>query len=314
MSAQTLINPFDFTLAAQANIAWPVERRTIYCSLTGQPWAYVSEEYIKGMLQQFRYDHVDKFARAMDDLILFNGPCVMWQRRVTTNLHFCKDHDPLGFIVYILAYCLKLDKLAVSYEALKAARMERVHAYQAFKELAQTSQGMELIRGVSESMVILSGNGKLPKRTEMPYISLTRYASIKALRTLIATCNRVAKRKARYNTIDLDGGNARIAPNKQHKVITERSLGIEGAPENIISAAEETLLSMLMQVDLEEYTYQERLHAQKIIGTASPTLLKLKRAAADMAARTEAQKNAPVPVVHAVVSNQPVPLKFGAKK
>jgi len=314
----------DFEASMKSENLWPVEKRQIFCSLTGQPWGRVTEEYVQKVLQNIQLDtlaftieeslpkdvkpaeaeidslqsndlivkrtvrhnllvrlklklyHLEQnqatvntipawnsyesarkklqneineierqnFAPThaiakhyfqsprqkptvldsyINELILFSGPCALWQNQSPENLRRNLKTDPFGYFVYMLHYVLRLELQAKSHDVLLAVRKAKVELFAGLTKDKAAYQ--DTIERINELFTILSGDGRLPMREQMPSMDMADYTDKKVMKSLIALLSkRVLSRKANSSA---PWEQAKRAKNLTHHQVALGSLGAE---------------------------------------------------------------------------------------
>ena len=271
-----------FALQVQLDALWPAEQRKIYCSLTGQPWGQVSDEYIQQLIDMYSFDEFNKFDDYIRNLWIIAGPAPLWQYKVTENLRRNKERDPVGFLVYMIRYTLQIDKLIdaintqshrkmhsqSAVEVTYQARVGQIKLYQLLASLPQ-----DQIALCNELLLTMSGEGKLPNRNQMPSTEFTWYGDTDNLVIFLSQLKKLYHRKqkpSRRNEF-----HARISRGNLHveeKTVPEQERMINGM-----------LSAMFATVDAT-FSKAEKIEAKETLGVASPLAALLQQVEADQLA------------------------------
>jgi len=182
-----------FTIISAETI-WPSPKRTVYCTLTGQPWAEVTEAYVKQAISRYGFEH-SELSKHIDQIRFFGGPCPEWQTVMPGRLKHNLRYDPTGFAVWALSRILIGEKRnprrpddtyirlieptnpwkrtqakASLYAAILALQSEFVHSFNAIL-----------------SQVI--GEGLIPPPSHWPSHHLEDYSQQEVLQELLTICS-----------------------------------------------------------------------------------------------------------------------------
>lgn len=294
--------------AAQAEQAWPTEKRTIYCSITGIPWGTVSEEYVQFFMKYFRTQYRELAELHINRMTLFSGPSPMWQSKTPETLVMNQHADPCGFLVYLLNWSLKLEVAAVEakktdLDAFIAWRKSMVRLREMLK-----SVDTDFVNKVNDTILLMTGDGLYPQPHTFPSRELEPYGTKETLTKLMETCKKYYDRyKGRFTV--LPGG--RSPHSTRHEIHHRTFLKAYNAEQ--LKVKEQADMIDLIVADLfaemdAAASPEEHERAKKKTGIKSATFAMLKEIEAEQVLQP------PKPVIRILQAGDKVQFKFGRKK
>ena len=272
-----LSQPVDFALQVQAEDLWPSDKRVMYCTLTGQPWGQVTEQYIQQLITAYSFEEYGEFDEYIRNRWMIAGPAPLWQGFTTEHLRRNKELDPVGFLVYMIRYTLQIDKVieAVNKRSHRASggasATEILYQFQQaqarlYRDLTVVDKGQ--IAVCNETLLLMSTEGKLPTRNQMPSTDLDWYGDAENLEKFLRKLKRIYSRR-RAKAVITTTDNRRLGPNEMHGRVSRGNLHVEDKSVPEQEHAVKQMLNGLFALIEDNFSDAERKAAKAEHGIAS---------------------------------------------
>lgn len=295
--------------AAQSEQAWPSHRRTIYCSVTGIPWAIVSEEYVQFYMKYFWRTNKQEADWFINRMQLFAGPSPMWQTKTPDMLVINQHADPCGFLVYLLNWVLKLEPaaLAAHKNDIYALINWRWSMVELRRQLDKIS--VDFIHKINDTLLLMTGEGLYPEPHVFPARELDAYANEETLKRLMQTCRKYYERyKGRYSAQIVAG---KFAHKVKHEIHAKTFLSAYNA-DKLAAKEQRDMVDLIIEDLFRELDAaalpEEHEAAKKKYGIKSATYALLRDV------EKEQEKKPPVQIAKVHSVGDKVVLKFGSRK
>lgn len=323
---QVQLSAFDLYDIALGEALWPAKDRTIRCSISGAPYAQVTEQYVRNAVMAFGAKGKAELATLIAQSTLFAKPSPMWQSKTPITINNNRMLDPAGFLVYMINSMLAPEKKRILAEAngdnLATQiqwQKENATLYDWAEANVLGSNNRPWLDRLNDILLLCSGNQCLPVGNAIKGKTPGYYANKETLEALVKELGGNYKRRKAatsgqplfnhsHQPHRLEGARFIQSFNSVHAQAAMISTNIAGFDEKAKKKLYELQVeSLLMSMDIG-FSMEDKRRASSLHNSNNAFLLTLDRVYMDVKATTKQ------PILKAEIKPAGSSFSFGRKK